>query len=187
MNLDITAFRKIKPNFAALEFVRATYLLINLENKIMAKTAFKGNPVHTSGNLPVQGSQAPDFNLVKSDLGGQKLTDLLGKKVILNIFPSLDTSVCATSVRKFNQMAAGRDNTVVLAVSKDLPFASGRFCSTEGINNVAPVSGFRDAAFGKDYGVDMIDGPLAGLYARSVVVVDETGSNEKSKSQINRN
>lgn len=142
----------------------------------MAKITFKGNPVSTSGNLPVKGSIAPGFTLVKSDLGNLSLEELRGKKVILNIFPSLDTGVCATSVRKFNQMAAGMKNTVVLAISKDLPFAHGRFCSVEGINNVVTLSGFRDTSFGKAYGVDMIDGPLAGLYARSVVVIDENGN-----------
>ncbi len=136
----------------------------------MAKITFKGNPVNTSGNLPAKGTKAPDFNLVKSDLGQLSLSELKGKKVILNIFPSLDTSVCATSVRKFNQLAAGKQNVVVLGISKDLPFAHGRFCSTEGITNVVTLSGFRDSAFGKAYGVDIIDGPLAGLYARSIVV-----------------
>jgi thiol peroxidase len=142
----------------------------------MAKITLKGNPVNTSGNLPAKGTTAPDFNLVKSDLGHLSLSELKGKKLILNIFPSLDTSVCATSVRKFNQLAAGKENAVVLGISKDLPFAHGRFCSTEGITNVVPLSGFRDVSFGKSYGVDIIDGPLAGLYARSVVVVDEKGT-----------
>jgi thioredoxin-dependent peroxiredoxin len=142
----------------------------------MSKITFKGNPVNTSGNLPAKGTKAPDFTLVKSDLGNLSLSELKGKKVILNIFPSLDTSVCATSVRKFNQLAAGKANTVVLGISKDLPFASGRFCSAEGITNVITLSGFRDSAFGKSYGVDTVDGPLAGLYARSIVVVDEQGS-----------
>ena len=141
----------------------------------MAKITLKGNPVNTSGNLPPKGSTAPGFSLVKSDLGSLSLSDLKGKKLILNIFPSLDTSVCATSVRKFNQLAAGKPNVTVLAISKDLPFAHGRFCSTEGITNVVTLSGFRDASFGKAYGIDLIDGPLAGLYARSVVVVDEAG------------
>ena len=139
----------------------------------MAKVTLKGNPVNTSGNLPSKNTQAPDFTLVKSDLGKLTLSELKGKKLILNIFPSLDTSVCATSVRKFNQIAAGKINTVVLAISKDLPFAHGRFCTTEGITNVVTLSGFRDSSFGKLYGVDIIDGPLAGLYARSVVVLDE--------------
>lgn len=141
----------------------------------MAKITFKGNPVNTSGNLPAKGSQAPEFTLVKSDLSNLSLKDLNGKKLILNIFPSLDTSVCATSVRKFNQLAASMKNTLVLAVSKDLPFAHGRFCTTEGITNVTTLSGFRDTGFGKAYGVDTIDGPLAGLYARSIVIIDETG------------
>jgi thiol peroxidase len=142
----------------------------------MAKITLKGNPVNTSGTLPAKGTKAPGFTLVKSDLSLLSLREAEGKKVILNIFPSLDTGICATSVRKFNQLAAGRDNTVVLAVSKDLPFAHGRFCSTEGINNVVTLSGFRDSEFGKAYGVDIVDGPMAGLYARSVVVIDEKGN-----------
>jgi len=141
----------------------------------MAKITFKGTPVNTSGNLPQKGSIAPGFSLVKSDLGPLSLSDLKGKKVILNIFPSLDTSICAASVRKFNQLAAGKPNVTVLAISKDLPFAHGRFCTTEGITNVVTLSGFRDTSFGQAYGVDLIDGPFAGLYARSVVVVDEAG------------
>ena len=141
----------------------------------MAKITLKGNPVNTAGTLPAKGSQAPDFNLVKSDLGSLSLSELKGKKVILNIFPSLDTSVCATSVRKFNQLAAGKSNVKVLAISKDLPFAHGRFCSTEGIENVITLSGFRDSSFGKAYGLDITDGPLAGLYSRCIVVVDEYG------------
>lgn len=142
----------------------------------MTQTAFKGTPVKTSGSLPAKGNKAPDFTLVKSDLSNLSLSELKGKKVILNIFPSLDTSVCATSVRKFNQLAAGKENTVVLGISKDLPFAMGRFCSTEGITNVTSLSGFKDTSFGKNYGVDLVDGPLAGLYARSIVVLDESGN-----------
>jgi thioredoxin-dependent peroxiredoxin len=103
------------------------------------------------------------------------LSEFSGKKLVLNIFPSLDTGVCAASVRKFNEKAAGMTGTVVLAISKDLPFAMGRFCTTEGINNLVSLSGFRDSSFGKTYGVDLTDGPLAGLYARSVVVIDEKG------------
>jgi thiol peroxidase len=141
----------------------------------MAKITLKGNPVNTSGNLPAKGSKAPEFKLVKSDLSSFSLSELKGKKIILNIFPSLDTSTCATAMRKFNQLAAGKTDTIVLGISKDLPFAHGRFCSTEGITNVITLSGFRDTAFGKAYGVDVVDGPLAGLYARSIVIVDETG------------
>lgn len=141
----------------------------------MAKITLKGNPVNTSGNLPGKGSKAPDFTLVKTDLGNMSLSEHKGKKIILNIFPSLDTSVCATSVRKFNKLASDIKNTVVLAISKDLPFAHGRFCSTEGITNVIPLSGFRDSKFGSDYGLQMTDGPLAGLYSRCIVVIDENG------------
>jgi thiol peroxidase len=141
----------------------------------MAHITLKGNPVNTSGNLPAKGTNAPDFSLVKSDLGTASLKDFAGKKLILNIFPSLDTSVCAASVRKFNQLAAGKANVTVLAISKDLPFAHGRFCSTEGIQNVVTLSGFRDTSFGKAYGLDITDGALAGLYSRSIVVVNESG------------
>lgn len=141
----------------------------------MAKITLKGNPVDTSGNLPLKGKQAPDFSLVKSDLTNLKLSELKGKKLILNISPSLDTSVCATAVRKFNQLAAGKTNVIVLAITKDLPFAHNRFCTTEGITNVVTLSGFRDRNFGKSYGVDIIDGAFEGLYARSLVVIDEKG------------
>ncbi|HVN59198.1 MAG TPA: thiol peroxidase [Bacteroidales bacterium] len=141
----------------------------------MAKITLKGNAVNTAGKLPEKGRKAPDFTLVKSDLGSMSLSELKGKKVILNIFPSLDTSVCATSVRKFNQLAAGKQDTIVLAISKDLPFAHGRFCSTEGINNVVTLSGFRDDKFGSLYGLEIVDGPLAGLYSRCIVIVDEKG------------
>jgi thiol peroxidase len=150
--------------------------MIKFGKKVMAKITLKGNPINTSGNLPVKGSKAPEFTLVKSDLAKLSLSELKGKKLIMNIFPSLDTSVCATSVRKFNKLAAGKTNTLVLAISKDLPFAHGRFCTTEGITNVVTLSGFRDSAFGKSYGIDIIDGPMAGLYARSIVAVDEKGN-----------
>jgi thioredoxin-dependent peroxiredoxin len=150
--------------------------MIKFEKKVMAKITLKGNPINTSGNLPAKGSKAPEFTLVKSDLAKLSLSELKGKKLIMNIFPSLDTSVCATSVRKFNQLAAGKTNVTVLAISKDLPFAHGRFCATEGITNVVTLSGFRDTAFGKSYGVDIIDGPMAGLYARSIIAVDEKGN-----------
>jgi len=141
----------------------------------MAKITLKGNPVNTCGELPAKGSKAPGFRLVKSDLGELTLEELKGKKVILNISPSLDTGICAAALRKFNQMAAGMDNTVVLAITKDLPFAMGRFCSTEGITNATTLSGFRDHSFGKEYGVEIVDGGFAGLYARSIVVIDEKG------------
>ena len=139
----------------------------------MATITLKGNPVHTCGSLPKTGEKAPCFQLTKSDLSELSCCDLKGKQLVLNIFPSLDTSVCATSVRKFNQLAAQMPNTVILAISKDLPFAQSRFCTTEGIDQVIPVSAFRSSDFGKAYGVEMTDGPLAGLLARAVVVIDE--------------
>lgn len=141
----------------------------------MATTNFKGNPVKLIGEFIQVGKVAPDFELVKSDLSSFSLKDLKGKTVVLNIFPSMDTGVCAASVRKFNKLAAGLDDTVVLAISKDLPFAQGRFCSAEGIENVIPLSDFRISDFDESYGVCMADGPLAGLLARSVVVIDKSG------------
>ncbi|EGJ99852.1 MULTISPECIES: thiol peroxidase [Dysgonomonas] len=142
----------------------------------MATVTFKNDiTVNTSGQLPTVGSAAPEFALVKNDLSEVSLKDLKGKTVILNIFPSLDTGTCAASVRRFNKEAAALPNTVILAVSADLPFAAGRFCSAEGIDNVVPASVFRNASFAKDYGVLMLDGPLKGLLARSVVVIDANG------------
>jgi thiol peroxidase len=149
--------------------------LLNLIKKVMAKITHGGAPVNTSGNLPAVGSKAPDFKLVKSDLSIQKLSELKGKKVILSIFPSQETGVCSASIRKFNQLAAGKKNAMVLGISKDLPFAHKRFCESEGISNVVTLSGYRDQEFGKSYGVDTLDGPFAGLYARSIVIVDENG------------
>lgn len=141
----------------------------------MAKITLKGNPCNTCGELPKTGTKAPNFKLTKSDLANVTLEDFKGKKVVLNIFPSIETPVCATSVKKFNERAGTLKNTVVLCVSQDLPFAHKRFCGAEGIEKVVPVSAFRDQNFGKNYGVEIIDGPLAGLFARSIVVLDETG------------
>ena len=141
----------------------------------MADIKFKGNPIHSVGSLPAVGSKAPDFKLTKTDLSDVSLKDFAGKKVILNIFPSIDTGVCATSVRRFNQEAAGLANTVVVGVSKDLPFAHKRFCGAEGIEKVVTTSDLREGTFGKAYGVTMTDGPLAGLFSRSIVVLDEQG------------
>jgi thiol peroxidase len=141
----------------------------------MSETKFTGNAVKLYGSFIKVGDKAPDFTLVKGNLSNSSLKDYAGKYVVLNIFPSLDTSVCATSVRKFNKLAAGMANTVVLAISKDLPFAQGRFCTTEGIENVIPLSDFRDNKFAQAYGVLMEDGPLAGLLARAVVVVNPQG------------
>jgi thiol peroxidase len=142
----------------------------------MAQIRLNGNPIQTIGQLPENGTQAPDFKLTKSDLSDTSLKDFKGKKVILNIFPSLDTPVCAASVRRFNQEAASLNNTTVVSVSKDLPFAHKRFCSTEGIENVISTSELRDdSSFSSDYGVKITDGPMAGLMARSVVILDENG------------
>ena len=141
----------------------------------MATTKFKDMPVHLSGDFIATGAAAPDFELVKTDLGTLSLSSLKGKRVILNIFPSLDTGVCAMSVRKFNQLAASLPDTVVLAISKDLPFAHARFCTVEGIENLVPLSDFRHSDFDENYGVLMADGPLQGLLARSVVVIDREG------------
>ncbi len=142
----------------------------------MATVTLGGNPISTAGDLPAVGTKAPDFSLTGGDLADVSLSKYAGKKVILNIFPSIDTAVCATSVRKFNEAAAGLSNTVVLAISRDLPFAQKRFCGAEGIENVVPLSAMKDTEFGKSYGVLMTSGPLAGLFARSVVVVDEKGN-----------
>lgn len=141
----------------------------------MASITLKGNPVKTVGKLPATGSAAPAFAGVKTDLSELTLAGLQGKKVVLNIFPSIDTGVCATSTRKFNEAAGKLANTVVLCVSADLPFALGRFCGAEGLQNVVPVSVFRNAEFGKNYGVTIADGVLKGLLSRAVVVIDESG------------
>ncbi|MEL6891496.1 MAG: thiol peroxidase [Actinomycetota bacterium] len=140
----------------------------------MAEVTLRGNPIHTSGDLPAVGSDAPDFSVVGGDLGEITKDSLAGKKVVLNIFPSVDTPTCATSVRTFNERAASADDTVVLCVSADLPFAQGRFCGAEGIENVKTGSTFR-SSFGADYGVTLTDGPLAGVLARAVVVIDGDG------------
>ncbi len=141
----------------------------------MATIQLKGNPIHTKGELPFVGSMAPSFELVKTDLSALTLSDLKGKRILLNIFPSLDTEVCAASVRRFNEAASGIENAVVVCVSRDLPFAHGRFCSTEGIKDVVNASDFRDGSFGDAYGLTILDGPLAGLHSRAVVVLNEAG------------
>jgi len=139
----------------------------------MTTTNLKGNPIKLFGTLPSVNTIAPEFKLVKTDLSELALADLKGKKVILNIFPSVDTGVCATSVRKFNQAVNEMPGVICLCVSRDLPFAHARFCGAEGLEKVVSVSDFRYQNFGKNYGVEMVDGPLAGLLARSVVVLDE--------------
>lgn len=141
----------------------------------MAAITLHGNPVSTSGSLPAVGTLAPSFTLTNSDLGESTLADYAGKKVVLNIFPSVDTSVCATSVRKFNASASSLANTVVLCISADLPFAQSRFCGAEGLNSVITLSTFRHPEFGIAYGATMTTGPLAGLMSRAVVVINEKG------------
>ncbi|GHT27853.1 putative thiol peroxidase [Bacteroidia bacterium] len=139
----------------------------------MAEINFSGTPVHTNGSLPSKRTIAPDFTGVKNDLSELSLYSLKGKRVILNVFPSLDTAVCAASVRRFNKEAAGLTNTVVLAISKDLPFAQGRFCTAEGIDRVIPLSVFRDSTFENSYSLLLVDGLLKGLLTRAVLVLNE--------------
>jgi thioredoxin-dependent peroxiredoxin len=141
----------------------------------MAETALGGNPVHTVGDLPAVGSPSPSFAITKGDLSEVTADDYAGQRVILNIFPSVDTPTCATSVRKFNEKVSSLDNTVVLCVSADLPFAQGRFCGAEGLTNVVTASTFR-SDFGTAFGVTLADGKFAGLLARAVVVLDEHGT-----------
>ncbi|MDH5508941.1 MAG: thiol peroxidase [Nitrospinota bacterium] len=141
----------------------------------MSEIKLKGNPVNTSGALPAVGSKAPDFLLTKTDLSDVSLKDFAGKNLVINIFPSVDTAVCAASVRRFNQDITSIPDTVCLGVSLDLPFAHKRFCSAEGIENVVTTCELRSRKFGEDYGVRMVDGPLAGLLSRAVVVVGKDG------------
>ena len=139
----------------------------------MASITLGGNPVETAGELPAVGSQAPDFTATKTDLSDISLADLKGQRVILNIFPSINTGICAASTRHFNEAAAGLSNTVVLCVSKDLPFAHKRFCGAEGIENAISVSTVRDSAFSDSYNVDMVSGGMRGFMSRAVIVLDE--------------
>jgi thiol peroxidase len=139
----------------------------------MATVTLKGSPIHTSGELPAVGAAAPDFRLTGADLKDVSLADYKGKRKILNIVPSLDTPVCATSTRKFNEQGGKLPNTVVLVVSADLPFAAKRFCVAEGLENVVTLSTFRAKEFAQRWGVTLVDGPLAGVTARAVVVIDE--------------
>ncbi|MGV6844951.1 MAG: thiol peroxidase [Lutibacter sp.] len=141
----------------------------------MTKITLKGNPIKTVGKLPKVGTKAPKFSLIKSDLSKTKLKDFKGSKVILNIFPSLDTATCAASVRRFNKEASALENTKVLCISRDLPFAQARFCGAEGLENVITLSDFAKGKFGKSYGVTIKNGPLANLHSRAIVIVDEDG------------
>lgn len=141
----------------------------------MAQITLQGNPIETVGDLPGLNSQAPDFTLVRTDLSDCKLSDFGGQKVVLNISPSIDTSICAASVRRFNAEASNLDNTVIFYISADLPFAHQRFCEAEGLDKVIPLSTFRSPDFGNNYGVTMTTGPLAGLLARAIIIVDPSG------------
>jgi len=141
----------------------------------MAQITLKGNPVNTGGELPAVGSLAKDFKLVAGDLSIKTLNDFKGKKLVLNIFPSLDTGTCAASVRTFNSKAAGLTDTSVLCISRDLPFAQARFCGAEGIDNVVMLSDFDTGQFAKDYGLNIVDGPMKGLNSRCIVIIDKEG------------
>ena len=141
----------------------------------MASITLGGNPIHTSGELPKVGSKLADFKLVKTDLSIASASDFLGKRLVLNIFPSVDTGTCAASVRKFNESASALENTIVFCISRDLPFAQNRFCGAEGLENVVNLSDFPEGSFGKTNGLEITDGPLAGLHSRVVIVVDENG------------
>jgi len=141
----------------------------------MTQITLKDNPINTNGSLPAVGTQAPEFLLTKTDLSDVTAEDLRGKRVILNIFPSIDTEVCAASVRFFNAKANTLDNTTVLCVSDDLPFAQKRFCGAEGLSNVISASELRNRDFGDKYGVRIIDGPLAGVMSRAIVIIDAAG------------
>ncbi len=142
----------------------------------MSTVTLEGNPIDVVGDLPAVGSAAPDFQLTATDLSDKSLADYQGKRILMNIVPSLDTGVCATSTRKFNEAVAAMDNVACLVISADLPFASGRFCSTENIDNVEALSMMRNRHFAKDYGVLISSGPLAGITSRAVVVIDESGN-----------
>jgi thiol peroxidase len=141
----------------------------------MAKITLKGNEINTCANLPEVGTNAKDFNLIGTDLSIKSLADFKGNKVVLNIFPSLDTPTCAASVRHFNEAAGNLENTKVLCISRDLPFAQARFCGAEGLDNVITLSDYQRGSFGQDYGLEIVDGPLALLHSRAVIVLDENG------------
>ena len=142
----------------------------------MASITLGGNEIHTAGNLPEVGTKAPDFSLTATDLSTKKLSDYTGKRVVLNIFPSIDTGTCAMSVRTFNKNASELENTIVLCISKDLPFAMDRFCAAEGIENLETLSDYKSGKFGKDYGLTITDGPLETLLSRCVVVIGTDGN-----------
>ncbi len=141
----------------------------------MATVTLQGNEIQTAGELPLVGSEAPNFSLTAGDLSSKTLEDFAGNKLVLNIFPSIDTGTCAASVRQFNKEAGKLENTTVLCISRDLPFAQGRFCSAEGLNNVINLSDYKTGKFGKDYGLIFTNGPLDALHSRCIIVLDENG------------
>ncbi|HMB99920.1 MAG TPA: thiol peroxidase [Flavobacteriaceae bacterium] len=141
----------------------------------MATVTLKGNPINTKGDLPSVGSKAPNFELAKDNLSDVTLDDYKGSRVIMNIFHSIDTGTCAASVRQFNEKASGLENVKILCISKDLPFAMARFCGAEGIENIETLSDFRNGNFGNSYNLTYIDGPIRGLLARSIIILDESG------------
>ena len=142
----------------------------------MAKLTLHDDPINSAGDLPSVGTEAPNFTLTKNDLSPLSLTDIKGKRVVLNIFPSIDTGTCANSVRRFNKEASGLDNTMVLCISKDLPFAQKRFCDAEGIDNLTTLSDYKNENFGTLYSTKLIDGPLCCLHSRAIVVIDQKGT-----------
>ena len=149
---------------------------MKLKKNTMATITLGGNPIHTNGELPQVGSKATDFSMIQTDLSTATLATFAGSRLVLNIFPSIDTGTCATSVRTFNEKASQLANTKVLCISRDLPFAQKRFCGAEGLENVINLSDFNTGGFGKNYGLEIVDGPLAGLHSRVVIVLDENGT-----------
>ncbi|MFL0099775.1 thiol peroxidase [Tenacibaculum maritimum] len=142
----------------------------------MATITLQGNPIETNGNLPKTGEKAPDFSLAAIDLSRKSLADFEGKNLILNIFPSVDTGTCAASVKNFNKEAASLENTTILCISRDLPFAQSRFCGAEGIENVIMLSDYATGEFGKNYGLEITSGPLTGLHSRAIVIINTAGN-----------
>lgn len=160
-----------------MNFSKYFFLTFEIQKNIkMALVKLGGNVINTSGDLPTVGEKAPDFELIKNDLTISKLSDYKGSKLVLNIFPSIDTGTCAASVRKFNESASQLENTKVLCISRDLPFAQKRFCGAEGLENVESLSDFKNGTFGKDYGLEINDSAFAGLHSRVVIVLDENGN-----------
>ena len=169
-------FPFVIPNFTIRNSQYFHYFWRSKNYIAMAAITLGGNPTNTNGELPKVGTKAPDFQLVNQDLSIISLADFAGSQLVLNIFPSIDTSTCATSVRTFNAKASALENTKVLCVSRDLPFAQKRFCGAEGLENVINLSDFNTGSFGKTYGLEITEGVLSGLHARAVVVIDENGT-----------